>query len=395
MMKIYRKEREVVQFRKQISNIEDKLKAREAKLISAQQDLTAKQREIVAKDRELALKEREMRVCFEEESQKMRERINSEVRAEWKIKAEAEIARQVENGRLLLDARFEQEVSHRVEVEVTRRIRELNLIPASSVPSLSSSSASSNSTAPSLVSPFPSSPRRTQDIHNLRSQSPVDVDMASPQHHAIDDNDPRYNTYDQKPPLLNLRADLDRYHIDDPPNQRFRNNNSDVNDNATMHDLFEDSTVLSDVPPTPSRANGTKVHSASVGSPQLRTTSAAGIAKAGGPSPGLKRSQTTTGVNLFPNATRPSSSNSNDDFSMKKAVAFNSFQGQPQNQNTTQNKEVIRGYSMVQLAMQKREADEAEKLRQQREKYSDVAPTWDRGAEDCPTPFISRTRRYN
>lgn len=124
VVKLMRKEQEVVELRKQIKRDEDQVRRQ--------------QRDIDARVRNL-----------EGEKSRMRQEIENSVRREWEVKAQLEITRLVQQEIERLQKKFDQEVREKVEVEVERRSSNIshtsikdfsNSLPSNDIPLSSVSS---------------------------------------------------------------------------------------------------------------------------------------------------------------------------------------------------------------------------------------------------------------
>lgn len=392
-MQNFRKQREMVLIRKQLQAKEASLNTREAQLTAKEREigavenrlvaknngLVAKERELIAKEQELMAKEREMKHFLEERSHRIREQIDMELRNEWRMKAEIEVRQQMERIQMDLESRFEFEVNQRVEaqlhqqieaqfmprveMEVERRITEMNLVPAHALSSHSthSSSTSSQLSAETSITSVNSSfhsPARNCFPQLSAPESPDDVDMASPARDHDQSPAKQDDIFDAKPPVLNLRQSLLQ-------KQLMEHRLSDPNPlgNTSMDELFGDS------------ESETEDNSKSRSTPPLHRVASTGSPfKRAGPGP-IRRTQTTTGVNLFPSSSRTSLGP--EDLNMAKVAATNSM-----NQREIQ----PRAKSLIELAKLREEERKATQHKTQ-------VATWDAEKDDMPSPFLVRTRR--
>lgn len=161
MFRIARREREVIQLTRAV-------KLREEKARRHEQMLLVKQDEI--------LKEWETRNI------QMYSKIDEELKAQWEIRAHAEIRRQVD---VEIQTRLKAEVEQQVQFEVERRIRELDLVPrASNHSSLNGSGSSGASSSMDSVPPPYTSQLQTPYLKRIQQtsipDSPADITMRSP-----------------------------------------------------------------------------------------------------------------------------------------------------------------------------------------------------------------------
>lgn len=382
VMQTFRKQREMVLINKQLQAKENRLNMREAilaakereiemvegRLIAKNNGLLAKERELMAKEQELIAKEREIKHYLQEKSHSLREQIDMEVREEWRIKAEIEIRQQIEQRKMDLQSHFEFEVNQRVgaqvmprlEAEFERRIAELNLVPAHMLLSSHSSSASSSNlsaeTSITSVSSFPSPP------NGFSHPELNDVDMASP---SRDTPVKGSHLHDGKPPVLDLRHNV--LHKALLEKERDMGTASRLSDphplgNISMDDLFEE--PEHDVGDSPEARDGNSFSRVSLtGSPfpQKRAS--------------LRRSQTSTGINLFPGSKRSSLGNT-------------SFHDDLDTVKDSDKREIhSRALSLVELAKQR----EQERKLEEQQLRSSVA-VWDPEKDDMPSPFLVKTR---
>ncbi|KAF8472626.1 kinase-like domain-containing protein [Kalaharituber pfeilii] len=410
MVRSYRRQQDTVIFRRdlqrrenQLNMLENRLAAKERDIIAAERELIArernlalKEREIMANDHALMVKEREMNHYLEERSRTLRDQINAEVRNEWKIKAEAEVQQHMEQVQMDLQARFEFELNqqleaqlaHRLEAEVDRRIKDLNLVPAHTL-SLSStnSSTSSYSSAPTSISSF-HSPSRNSFLQ-LMPDSPADIDMASP---LRDLSPQKHHIFEERPPALDLHQKLPNELAEDKdilidvevPSQRECPVGGIVSDSAP-----HGSTSMEDID---NEAAYEIVHSLKKGNiPVLNryaTTESTGSPIKRSSQAGIRRTQTTTGVNLFPPSSRPNSrgsSESHENISMVKTATLNSCAMQDH-------------FSRVVGLARAREEQMKQAMKEQPKSqagYPEEPPVWDRGSPDAPSPFIKRTRNLS
>ena len=385
---------------KQLSGRETQLGMRETQLVAKERDLVAmerrliekdqglvqKERELMRKEQELMAQEREMKRYLEERSHQLREHIDMEVRHEWKIKAEVEVRQEIERQRMDLNAQFDYEVNQRVEsrlipmleMELERRIKELNLVPAhtlsTAASAASSTASSSQSTAPTSMTSSFHSPSRSNSCPIMVPVSPDDVDMGDPSpakrnHHQI---------FEEEPPVLDLRRSLplhqtDEHTLSGGEEVSQRHSAPSALANINMDDLYDEGEDSTNNNSFSRSQNTTPVHRASsTGSPYKRETRA-------GP---LRRTQTTTGVYLFPNTNNQKSGNSSqDDFSMAKTAALNSL-------NQKETYQPVKS-SLVELAKQ----GETELKQQVQKGHSPIPATYDPEKEEMPSPFKSRAKQ--
>ena len=379
-MQTSRKQRELVLINKQLQVKENQLNLREAHVAAKEREigtvesrLIAKNNELMAKEQELIAKESEMKHYLQEKSHSLREQIDMEVREEWRIKAEIEVRQQIEQRKMDLQSHFEYEVNQRVgaqvmprlEAELERRITELNLVPAHVLLSSthSSSASSSNFSAETSITSVSSNSFSHPELN--------DVDMASP---SRDTPVKRSHIHDEKPPILDLRHSVLHKALlekerDMSPASRF----SDPHPlgNISMADLFDEP------------GHGV------VDSPEVQDEdSFSRVSLTGSPLPpkraSLRRSQTSTGVNLFPSSKRSSLGNTtfHDDLGPAKRAVVNG----------SDRREVhSRALSLVELAKQR----EQERKLEEQELRSSVA-VWDPEKEhDMPSPFLVKTRNIS
>ncbi|KAI5809975.1 kinase-like domain-containing protein [Peziza echinospora] len=420
MMKISRKERDVVIYQGKVAAREEMCKLREAQIMS-------NEKEIIAKTREILAKEREIKRYLEERSHAMREQLNNEIRAEWKAKAEAEINHQVERARAELNGHFEYEVNRRVETiltqrlehELARRILELNLVPANTLSS-AYSSTSSQSSAPTSISSY-GTPGRLSLPPAAAPESPADIDMASPAHWITPKERP--GIYDQRPPVLDLRQNITLIHpsMQNQNQSHSQNQNNSLNNNqnhsqnqaqinhqhdgvmsrpsllhqqsepihhanATMDDLFDEPDTMGRTMPAEKQNSIQHSRGPSLGSPVKRLSTG-----------GLSRAHTATGVNLFPEARQHSlpPSGASDDFSVGKAASYSGVPQQQQQQQQQQPQKEIKSAAsaFINLAIkqdQERKSEQAQSrgtTEIKRDKRFEEIARWDPHSEDAPSPF--------
>ena len=173
--------------------------------------LMRKEREVVALGKQLKSKEEQalqraheaeaMVSRLEAEKEKMKAEIESTVRREWEVKARLEIDRQIQSEMEKLHKKFDTEVQARVEMELQKHLRSLKAkdnisIPVTDIPS-SSVSTSGDTDFPSTTdlsslsidSPLSSRSNRAPPKKATRTpfsrarttyDSPMDVQMAEP-----------------------------------------------------------------------------------------------------------------------------------------------------------------------------------------------------------------------
>lgn len=390
-MQNFREKREMVLIRKKLQAKENQLNAREAllaakereigtvesRLIAKNNGLLAKERELMAKEQELIAKEREMKHYLQEKSHSLREQIDMEVREEWRIKAEVEVRQQIEQRKMDLQSHFEFEVNQRVgaqvmprlEAEFERRVAELNLVPAHVLLSSTHSSSASSSnlsaeTSITSVSSFFSPP------NSFSHPELNDVDMASP---SRDTPVKGSHLHNEKPPVLDLRHSVLHKALlekERDVSTAYRYSDPHPLGNISMDDLFEE--PEHDVDDSPRAQDGNSFSRVSLtGSPFPPKRSS------------LRRSQTSTGVNLFPSSKRSSLGHTSfhDDLDMVKTAVV----------SDSDKREVhSRALGLVELAKQ-REQERKRGEREEQELRSSVA-VWDPEKDDMPSPFLVRTR---
>lgn len=141
MVRLMRKEREVVELGKILKTTEDHARRK------------AEEAEVKARS-------------LDEDMERMRAAMESTVRREWEVKARLEIDRQIQLEMEKLHKKFEVEVQSRVEVEIQRRLD--SAIPSKPDPLSSPKSIQFSSVGTSTSSDFPS----TTDISSLSLDSP-------------------------------------------------------------------------------------------------------------------------------------------------------------------------------------------------------------------------------
>jgi len=376
-----RKVRELALQRKYLQAKDSMLSKREAQVAAKERDmgnmsarLMAKGHELMAKEQELRNKEHELRnkeedmKRFLEESTHRMEQLGIDIRNEWRVKAEIEVRQQVDRLKIDLESQFEFAVNQRaeaqlhhsveaqlllrVEMELQRKITELNLVPADSlsVHSAHSSSTSSQLSAETGITSVSSSfhsPARHSPAQLLAPGSPVDVDMHSPYR---DQSPLKQDNIFDKPSAMSLRQGLHQkslfeYRLSDPGPLG----------NTSMQDLGEE---LEDDEGGPEPQGTTlQQHSrvAPTGSP---------IKRAGNGQ--IRRTQTAPASNLFSSSSRTAPAEVElDTASIATAKSLNQKENQPWEERLIPLREV--------------------KLKVTQQK-GPVA-TWDRNGEDIPSPF--------
>ena len=178
IVRLLRKEREVVEFGKILKTREEKASEKTAEL----------QSKIVALD---------------EEKEQMKSEVESVVRREWEVKARLEIDRQIQLEMEKMHKKFEHDVQSRVKLEVQKQLQSLNTsqerasshsptdIPFSSVSTYNDTDFPSTTDLSSLTIESPLSqrskpllPRKSARTPFARARtqydSPIDVQMAEP-----------------------------------------------------------------------------------------------------------------------------------------------------------------------------------------------------------------------
>lgn len=217
-----------------------RLTRRERDAVNLNRAIRAREESLRRKEQILESEKKEFLKGLETKQAVYKESLDKQLRAEWEVKALAEINRQVEmqvqqrvevevsarletevnarletevNARLETDvnARLEAEVNARLEGELERRINELDLVPrhmllTSSLNSTLSGSSDGSSGAPSDLSAgalygYKETPSKLFS-HRLVPDSPADIMMASPS--AYTSPGLRYNILSQEPPRMPL-----------------------------------------------------------------------------------------------------------------------------------------------------------------------------------------------
>ncbi|KAL7273604.1 G2-specific serine/threonine protein kinase [Rhizina undulata] len=205
VIRLNRRERDVVAINNTLKMREDILRRKEAQLMSKEEELRRKLEEKAA-------------LLKDEISTELRKEINAKLQREWEVKAEAVIKREVEKEvakrletevssrvEAALVARVEAEVARRLEQEVERRVKEMNPIPRSGSVNSAYSIHSRSSTSSRRNSEFgtcPASPPRTQFPEIVVPDSPDDVDMGSPPIPTPKKASPELSVYTMDPPRM-------------------------------------------------------------------------------------------------------------------------------------------------------------------------------------------------
>jgi len=354
------REAQIAAKERQIRNAEARLMAKDNSLMAKEQELMAKGQELMAKEQDLRNKEQEMKLYLEEETHRIREQLNMEIRNEWRMKAEVEVSQQIERLKKDLEPRFEFEVKQMVEAQVQQRVnmelRKIMLVPAHTLPlhSTHSSSASSQLSAETGITSVSSSfhsPVRHGFPQLSAPDSPADIDMYSP-------------SRDQSPFKRDDVFDKPSERQSSRPKTLFEHRLSDPSlfSNTSMQDLGDglgedeecDSRLQNTTPQEFQKVGPT-------GSPFKRASN--------GP---IRRSQTTNSGDLslpYSSRTAPDP----DELNMAKAVMAKSLD-QKENQPW--------GGGFL-----KKPA----KLREGEQKTTDIVATWDYRTEEMPSPFVSKT----